>query len=157
MTKKKKEIIDELELLTPEVEERIVKESWKFLIEREEKFYKDTFSTPAKILRGDLREVSVFISNLIEKLDLGFFDANKILSCEDEDSAWLYKDIQIKYVGDDGVKQVLLNQLLLFIDSLDFTRVRLLENELTESKKLFKEWAEKEKKKERTILEYKGD
>lgn len=64
MAKKKKEILDDLELSTPKVDERVAKESMEYLIERDEEFKKDAFSTPVKILSGDLLDTSIFISIL---------------------------------------------------------------------------------------------
>ncbi len=144
MKNKKKKELDNLELATPKVEERVVKESIKSLIEREKKFKKDAFSTPVKYLSGDLLETAVFLSILIEKLDIDFFDENDMLSYKDDHSTWKYKDIQINYTGNERGKQIVLMFLSNFIDSLDFTRVRLLENERTEDKSVIKEYEKKQ-------------
>jgi len=148
MSKKKKEVLDNLELATPEVEERVVKESIEDLIKSDEKFKKDAFSTPVKYLSADLLDVAVFLSILIEKLDLDFFDENDMLSYKDDHSTWNYKNIQINYTGNERNKQLLLMFLSNFIDSLDFTRVRLLENEQTEDKDVIKKYEEREREKQ---------
>ncbi len=148
-TNKKIKILDNLELATPEMEEKVCEESIKSLIARDKKFKRDAFSTPVKYLSGDLLNVAVFLSILIEKLDIDFFDENDMLSFKDDHSTWNYNNIQINYTGDDRYKQGLLEQLSLFIDSLDFTRVRLLENELTEDKSVIREYEKKEYEKQR--------
>ncbi len=148
MNEEKKKIIDNLELATPKVEEKAFEESMKSLIKRDEKFKKDAFSTPIKYLSSDLLDTAVFLSILIEKLDLDFFDENEMLSFKDDLSTWKYKDIQIKYTGDERNKQLLLMFLSKFIDSLDFIRVRLLENERTEDKSVIKEYEKREYEKQ---------
>lgn len=166
MTNKKIKILDNLELATSEVEERIVKESIEYLKKSGDKFYKDAFSTPIKYLKSDLLDVAEFLSILIEKLDLDFFDENEMESFKDSNDVWKYKDIQINYIGDEKNKQFLLMFLLRFIESLDFTRIRLFENERTEDKDILKKYMEKEdknilneekKENRRKVLEYKPD
>jgi len=126
MNEKKKRIeLDNLELATPEVEEKVFEESCKSLLERDEKFKKEAFNTPVKYLSADLLDVSVFLNILIEKLDLDFFNENEMESFKDDHSTWNYKNIQINYTGDERYKQELLTSLLQFIESIDFTRVRL--------------------------------
>lgn len=148
MNEKKKEILDNLELSTPEVEERVVQESIELLIEGDEKFKKRAFSTPVKYLKADLLNIAIFLNVLIEKLDLDFFNENDMESYKDDHSAWNYKDVQIEYIGDERYKQDLLMVLLHFIESLDFTRIRLLENELTEDKDVIKKYEKREMEKQ---------
>lgn len=148
MSKKKKEVLNNLELATPKVEERVVKESIEDLIKSDEKFKKDAFNTPVKYLKSDLLDIAVFLNILIEKLDIDFFDENMFLSYKDDHDSWKYKDIQINYTGNERNKQFLLTVLSNFIDSLDFTRVRLMENELTEDKDIIKKYEKREMEKQ---------
>lgn len=162
MSKKKKEVLDNLELATPEVETRIAEESGKWLQDKQDKYVKEALNTPAKILRGDLTDVCIFLSILIEKLDVDFFDENDMLSYKDDHDSWKYKDIHIKYEGNDGNKEFLLELLSHYIDALDLTRMRLfLENEHTESKEgniVFKNWVKEQlKKREDEEKEEDGD
>ena len=147
MTNKKIKILDDLELATPEVEKRVVKESIKSLIERDEKFKKEAFSTPIRYLRGDLLNVSIFLNVLIEKLNIDFFNENDMKSYNDSND-WIFKNLQINYNGNEKYEQDLLNRLLLFTNSLDIIRLRLYENESTENKSVIKKYEKKEYEKQ---------
>jgi len=154
MTKKKKEIIiddDELELITPEVEWKMGMDSLKAMAEAETKFKKEAFKTPVKFIRERLVKTAMFINILIKRLDSNYHDVNKFANCEDWHGAHIFKDIQVKYTGDERDKEITLFYISQCLTNLDYITWRLYENEALEMKevnqeKLIEEYYKRENK-----------
>jgi len=136
MTKKKKEIIlEDLEIITPDVEWKMGMDSLKAMAEDEQKQKKEAFETPVKYLKSDLIEIAMFINILIKRLDPEYHDVNNFPDCEEWDGADIFKDIQVKYTGDEKSKEFTLFCISDYLTSLDYVHAwRLYENESLERK-----------------------
>lgn len=153
MTKKKKEIIlEDLEIITPEVEWKMGMDSLKAMAEEEQKQKKEAFETPVKYLKSDLIEIAMFINILIKRLDPEYHDVNNFPDCEEWNGSDIFKDIQVKYTGDERSKEFTLYCISRFLTSLDYVYAwRLYENEALEiragnQEELLKKYIERDNK-----------
>ena len=158
MAKKKKEIIDDLELATPEVEEKVFKEITQKESDEQNKFYYESRIIPAGLLRAPLKDASIFFNILIELLDADYHYDNEFESFKEDDFYHggmicnAFKNIKIEYTGDERDKQLLLEILSDLITHLDYARIKLyITDEQVERKAgdvVFKRWEEYQKKKQ---------
>ncbi len=154
MSKNKKEIIneDDLEIITPDVEWKMGMDSFKAMTEAETKFKKEAFKTPVKFLREKLIKTAMFINIIIKRLDSHYHDVNKFANCEEWYGADMFKDIQVKYTGDETDKEITLFHISQCLTNLDYIVWRLYENEHIEmeegnQEELIEEYYKRENKK----------
>ena len=158
MTKKKKEILDKLELSVPEVDERIYKELGQEASDRQAEFYYESSIIPAIALRGPLKDASIFFNILIETLDPDYHFENEFESFKDAEDylggtiCHAFKNIKVEHVGNEEEKEFLLEILSDLITHLDYARIKLyITDERAERKAgdvVLKRWMEYRDKKE---------
>ena len=85
MTNKKKKELDDLELPTFEVEERISKELSQEERDKLNKFYYESLIIPANLLRAPLKDASIFFNILIELLDADYHCDNEFESFKENE------------------------------------------------------------------------
>lgn len=157
MNEKKKEILNNLELSTPEVDERMFKELGQEESDKLSEFYYESKIIPANLLRTPLEDASVFFNILIETLDPDYHHNNDFESFKENELyhggmiCRAFKNIKVEHIGDERDKQFLLEILSDLITHLDYARIKLyITDERAERNAgdvVFKRWEEYQEKK----------
>jgi len=155
---KKKEMVDNLELSTYEVDMRIFKELGQEESKKMAEDYYESKIIPAGLLRGPLEDASIFFNILIETLDPDYHRDNKFPSFKEEEIyhggmiCRALKTIKIEHIGDESDKELLLEILSDLITHLDYARIKLyITDERVERNAgdvVFKKWEDYQEKKQ---------
>lgn len=122
MSKKKKEIVDdELELLTPEIEERMFEDSMKILIEDETEFFEKVRNKPINDMISDLKRTIHILMSLMKDIDPEAYDIHALQKCDYYEGV-----VNLKEEIDEEYKQAYIKDLFDFVENISIVKMHLV-------------------------------